>query len=113
MIVSVKRLTRKTVICQIKDLTFVYFYAKAVDECCMVKEVKGSELREGDWLYKDVKVGKSVVKASWEGVEEKEIKLLKGVKKVLIREGIAFVPVFLISFLVLVYFWFSGLIWYF
>lgn len=85
-------------------LPYFYLYAKSVDEVCMVRKVKPSELTEGDWLYKDVKVGGKLIKASWNGLDEKEINLLRKNKKdVLIRQGIPFVPVFLISYLVLIF----------
>ena len=90
-------------------LPFLYAYAKAVDEACMIKKIKTSELTEGDWLYKDVKVGRKLIKAKWDGVSKKDIQLIK--KKfmvVTIRQGIPFTPVFLISFLAVVYFWFAG-----
>ena len=91
-------------------ICFVYLYAKSVDEVCMVKKIKTSDLTEGDWLYKDLKLGRKIIKANWEGLSENEIKLIKKKYKiVLIRQGIPFAPVFLISFLVLFYLWATGL----
>jgi len=85
---------------------YLYIYAKAVDEACMIKKVKTKELVEGDWLYKDVKIGKKLIKAKWEGLSKEEIRILKKSKKqILIRNGIAFVPVFLIAFIVLIFAW--------
>ena len=97
---------------------FVYFYAyaKAVDESCMIKKLKPSQLTEGDWLYKDIKIKGKIIKASWSGLTKKEIKLIQRTnQKILIRQGIPFSPAFLISFLVLIYFWFfrSGILIYF
>ncbi len=55
-------------------------------------------------------MGKRMIKAGWDGLKETEIKQLKGKnKKVLIRYGIPFTPVFLISFLALIYLWQAGL----
>ncbi len=86
-----------------------YVYAKAVDEACMVKNVKASKLTEGDWLYQDVKINKKLIKANWEGLSLDDIKVLqKKSKSVLVRYGIPFVPVFLISFLILVFIYFWG-----
>jgi len=91
-------------------LPYFYIYAKAVDESCMVRKVKTSQLTEGDWLYKSVKVGKKIIKATWDGLKQKEIKQLrKKYKMILIRYGIPFSAVFLISFLILIYFWKTGL----
>ena len=86
-------------------IPYVFIYAKAIDETCMIKKINPKELTEGDWLYKDVKISKNkIIKANWEGLSLKEIKLLKKSKKqILIRQGIPFVPVFLIAFLVLIY----------
>ncbi len=79
---------------------YIYFSAKAIDEVCMIKPVSAVKLTEGDWLYKDVKIGNKIIKASWDGLSKEEIKLLKKKhKKILIRQGIPFSPVFLISYL--------------
>ena len=89
---------------------YLYIYAKAVDEACMIRKIKVSDLREGDWLYKDVKAGKKVIRATWDGLSKGEIALLrKKMEYVRIRMGIAFTPVFLLSFLVFLYLWTSGL----
>ena len=91
-------------------LPYFYIYAKAVDEACMVKKIKISQLREGDWLYRDIRIGKKTIKARWEGLKKEEIKRLrKKYKTLLIRRGIPFSSVFLISFLILIYFWKTGL----
>jgi Flp pilus assembly protein protease CpaA len=89
---------------------YLYYYAKAVDEFCMVKNTKVSALTEGDWLYGRIKVGKKLIGPSWEGLNSKDIQLIKKkYKYVKIKQGIPFVPVFFIAFLILVYLWFSGL----
>jgi prepilin signal peptidase PulO-like enzyme (type II secretory pathway) len=80
---------------------YLYLYVKSVDESSMVRKVKTSKLTVGDWLYKDVKVGKKLIKANWDGLLEEDIKLLrKNKKEVLVRYGIQFAPVFLISYLI-------------
>ena len=90
-------------------MPLLYFYAKAIDEACMIKMVSASRLTIGDWLYQDVKVGKKTIKASWDGLSEEDIKLLKKAnKKVLIRRGIWFGITFLISFIVYVIMFFMG-----
>jgi len=89
---------------------YLYFYAKAVDETSMVKKLETSKLKEGDWLYKDVKVKGRTIMARWDGLNREEISLLrKRYKKILIREGIPFTPVFLVSLLILFYTWYRGL----
>ena len=87
-------------------LPYFYVYVKSVDEACLVKEIKTSQLREGDWLYKNVKIGKRIIRANWNGLTKQEILLLKKKNKtILIRYGVPFSPVFLISFLIVFYFW--------
>ncbi len=92
-------------------LPYFYFLAKSIDETSMVKEVKPGKLTEGDWLYQDIKFGKKTVKASWDGLSKKEISLLKKRgRKVLVRYGIPYAPVFFLSFLTLVILWLMGFI---
>ena len=84
-----------------------YLYSKTIDESCMIKKIKTEKLREGDWLYSDEKIGKFVIKSSWDGLTKEEIrKLRKNFKEVRIREGVQFSPVFLISFIIFVIFYF-------
>ncbi len=91
-------------------LPYFYFYGKAVDEICMVKKVKTKDLKEGDWLYKNLRVGRKLIKISWEGLNKDDIKLIKKkYREIMIKQGIPFTPVFLISFLILIYFWKIGL----
>jgi len=82
---------------------YLYIYSKAIDEVCMIKIIPTTKLREGDWLYSNVKLGRKVIKAKWDGVSEKEIReIMKKHKQVKIREGIVFSPVFLIAFILLI-----------
>lgn len=88
-------------------IPYIYIYAKSIDESCMVKKIKTSQLMEGDWLYEDVKIGRKIIKKNWDGLSKKEIKeIKKKYKQIKIKQGIPFVPVFLISFLILVLFYF-------
>jgi Flp pilus assembly protein protease CpaA len=88
---------------------YLYIYAKAVDEACLVKKIKTSDLEEGDWLYHDLKIQKKLIKANWHGLEKEQIKKIqKKFKEIKIRQGIPFVPVFLISFLILIYIYFQN-----
>ena len=92
-------------------LPYVYIYAKAIDESCMIRKTRASELTEGDWLYRDVKVKGKTIKATWDGLSKQEIKLLrKSSKSVLIRHGVPFSPVFLISFLIFILAWKNGIL---
>ena len=83
---------------------FLISYAKAIEESCLIVEKKPKQLTLGDWLYKTVKIGNKKIKPNWEGLSEKELKLLKKYRgKVLIKEGIPFTPAFLFAYIVLIY----------
>ena len=89
---------------------YLYFYARSVDQTCMVREVKVSEISEGEWLAQSVKVGNKTILSKWDGLSLEELRLIrKKYKTIKIKQGIPFVPVFLIAFLVLIYLWQSGL----
>ncbi len=89
-------------------LPFFYIYAKSVDEVCLVKNVKIKDLTEGDWLYKDLKVGNKIIKADWDGLSAENIKLIrKKFKEIKIKQGIPFTPVFLIGFVILIHLYFA------
>jgi Flp pilus assembly protein protease CpaA len=83
---------------------YIYFSAKSLDESCMVRKIDVKYLTEGDWLYKNMKIGRRMIKAKWSGLSKEEILFLKKKRKnILIRQGIPFSPVFLISYLALMY----------
>jgi Flp pilus assembly protein protease CpaA len=82
---------------------FLYIYAKAIEESIMVLDLNSSKLTEGDWLYKDLKIGKNIIMANWDGLSKSDImKIKKKFRKVKIKQGIPFIPVFLISFILFV-----------
>lgn len=82
----------------------LFIYAKAVEESCMNKLVSVGELTIGDWLVKPVKVGKRIIKPNWEGLSERELEIIqKNYKgKVLVRNGIPFVPAFLVALVLMI-----------
>ena len=87
----------------------LFIYAKAVEESCLIKEINAKDATIGDWLYEEVKVDRKTINPNWEGISEEELKLLKkSRKKVKIKYGIPFVPVFLIAFAVWIYLWQSS-----
>lgn len=89
---------------------YLYLFAKSIDEVCMVKRTQTRDLTEGDWLYKNLRIGKRLIRKDWDGLDTKDIKLIKQkkIRFVVVKQGIPFVPAFLISFLVFIYLWFSG-----
>lgn len=81
----------------------LYIFAKGLESVSMIRIVSGKELREGDWLVKNIKIGKKIIKADWDGLSLENIKLLKNKKKIMIKDGLPFVPAFLIAFLAYVF----------
>jgi len=82
----------------------LFVFAKAVEESCMVRLVSSSRVTVGDWLYKDVFVRGRKIKSDWEGVSEKDLKLIKkSRKKILVKYGIPFTPSFLFGFVALLF----------
>ncbi|MBU1111197.1 MAG: A24 family peptidase [archaeon] len=88
---------------------FAYFFftlISAVEDSCFVKKIRVSKLTEGDWLAKDVHVNDSLVMTA-RTLERKDLhKLLKlaldnKLKYVIIKEGIPFVPSFLLAYILL------------
>jgi len=106
----IKDILLKITIMALLVLVFLVFYLwifiKSVENSCMLKYVEPMKLTEGDWIAKEVKVsGKYICGPKDLGIEKKQIKQLIGfykkgkIKKVLIKEGIPFVPSFLIAFI--------------
>ena len=95
-------------------LLFVIFFSyyafnagKVVEEVCMVKKTSVSQLTEGDWLVNPVKYNnKILVKPTTYGLTTEQITTLKKykIKAVTIKEGIPFIPGFLLGYLVIVVF---------
>jgi len=89
---------------------YFYLFLKAVDDFCMVRKISSKKLTPGDWLYEDVKVKGKTIRATWSGLSSEEIKLLKNKKEVLVRYGLQFSPVFLVSFILLFIFLEAGIL---
>ena len=83
-------------------------YSKTIEESCMIRNVKVRDLTIGDWLVFSVKAGNKLIKPDWEGLSEKNLKIiqskLNGNARVVVKEGIPFVPAFLVALLILMYF---------
>ncbi len=84
----------------------LWIFSKAVEKSCMLKYIEPEKLTEGDWIAKDIFIGKKYICGPKDlGIEKKQIRQLiqfkkqNKVKKVLIKEGIPFVPAFLIAFI--------------
>ncbi len=86
---------------------YLWVFVKAIERTCMHKFVEPSKLTEGDWIVKDILVdGKYVTGPKELGISKYQIRKLvqfhkeKKIKKILIKEGVPFVPSFLIAFVV-------------
>ena len=86
---------------------YLWIFVKAIEKSCMYKLVEPSRLTEGDWIVEDVFVGRQYICGPKDlGISKKQIRKLielhkkRKVKKILIKEGIPFVPSFFIAFVV-------------
>jgi len=86
---------------------YLWPFVKSVENACMYKFITPDKLTEGDWIADDVSVaGELICSPKDLGIEKEQIeKLIKlhnngEVKEIRIKEGIPFVPSFLISFLI-------------
>ena len=85
-------------------VSFLYFYIKALDKCMIIK-VSADKLGEGDWLVKDIRIGKNVIKKSVHGLNMEDIKLLKKFdREIYVKEGIPFTPAFLFALITVFFF---------
>lgn len=85
---------------------YASIFIRTVERVCMIKAVDPARLSEGDWIEKDVVVdGKYVAGKKDLGVSREQINSLVELKKqnklenVVVKEGVPFVPSFLIGFL--------------
>ncbi len=79
----------------------------SIEKISMIKKIPVKSLTEGDWLAEEVKKGKKVIlRPNKTGLTTKQIKMLINyhIKWVKVRQGIPFVPSFLISYLALLIF---------
>ena len=97
---------------------YLWVFTKAIEKSCMYKLVQPTRLTEGDWIVEDIRVyGKYVAGPKDLGISKNQIKKLvqfykQGkIKKILIKEGIPFVPSFFIAFIVTLIFG-NPLLWF-
>lgn len=84
-------------------LFFNLFIAiKAIEKVSMEKTIDTKKLVEGDWIDEDIKIGNKLIYSKKSiGATKKQIKLIqKYKKKVKVKQGIAFLPPFLIGIIV-------------
>jgi len=87
------------------SIILIFIFVNSVEKSCLIKMVSPAKLMEGDWLLKDVRAGGKTVKANFEGVTKKEIAMIKSYgKKVWVKYGIPFIPVFLLALMLTILF---------
>ncbi len=88
-------------------MMYLIILVRTVEKVSMIKMIEPEKLTEGDWIAKEIKIqGKYITGPKDLGIEKKQINKLialykkKKVSKVLIKEGIPFVPSFFIAYIV-------------
>ncbi|MCX6748313.1 MAG: A24 family peptidase [Candidatus Pacearchaeota archaeon] len=89
---------------------FLFVYAKSMENL-MIISISSKKATVGDWLAEQVKVQGKIIKPYWEGLSEEQVKLLaKSNIMIKVKQGIPFIPGFLIAFLFWIvlkdYYWF-------
>lgn len=83
---------------------YLFISISSVEESCFLKMRSATKLVPGDWLEKRIKVkGGYIKKKSLEPEDLRRIVSHYGNKKILIKEGLPFVPNFLICYLLLIF----------
>lgn len=86
---------------------YVWMFVKSVEKSSMYKYITPNKLTEGDWIAKKIRMdGRDIAGPKDHGIEKRQIDQLirlwnKGkIKKILIKEGMPFIPSFLIAFII-------------
>jgi len=107
-VLALKLSTFTTTLILLTLILLTYIYTKTIDTC-MISSTPPSKLTEGDWLIDDIKLKNKTIKKTVHGLSLEDIKLLrKSKKRVFIKEGIPFTPVFLISLIAMVFFFLTS-----
>ncbi len=87
---------------------YLFLFVTSVENGCFIRKIEIGKLTEGDWLADDVIIDARITMGK-RTLEKADLEYLKKlhfegrVSKVLIREGVPFVPSFLFGYLVLVF----------
>ncbi len=88
-------------------ISFIFFigiisflFVNAVEQSCLLRYVKSSQLTEGDWIAETIRMnGRIFIDEKNPGITKEQILKLKKYKnKILVKVGIPFIPVFLLAF---------------
>lgn len=92
--------------CAIFVLTYAVIIAKIIEKSCLIKEIPPNKLTEGDWVKDSVLLkGKVIYDPKKDnGISRENILLLKKlkIKTVIVKEGIPFIPGFLLGYIMIV-----------
>jgi len=79
---------------------YILIFIKAVEASAMYKMLDVNTLTEGDWVANDILIkGRKIYSQSSPGITRHQIQTLRAssIKRVLVKEGIPFVPSFLLA----------------
>ena len=86
---------------------YLWIFVRAIEKSAMYKLMEPAKLTEGDWIVNDIYVNRQYICGPKDlGIEKKQIRQLmelykrRKVGKILIKEGIPFVPSFFVAFIV-------------
>ncbi len=99
------KITLTTIVVMLVMGFYLYFFIKSIESVSMMKKIPVEKLTEGDWIVNEVKVdGQKICGPKDLGISKEQIEKLiklkeKGkIEKILVKEGIPFVPSFLAAF---------------
>jgi len=83
--------------------TYLYIFVKIVEKVSTYKIINSKHLTEGDWIIHDIKINNKLIYSSRSpGVTKKQIEeiIKHKIQKVTVKEGMPFVPSFLIGLII-------------
>lgn len=96
-----------TIFLLINLMFYAYLFSKIYEKEFMIKYIDPEKLTEGDWIVEDIKINKKIICGPKDlGISLSQIKKLIALKekgkinKIKIKEGLPFVPSFLIAFII-------------
>lgn len=81
---------------------YLITFVKSVEKSCMLGKVSTSKLTEGDWIMEDIYHNKKLILSKNNlGITKEQIGIIKKIKKeILVKNGLPFIPSFLIAVIV-------------
>ena len=83
---------------------YLFIFVNLVERNCFIKRIPVERLTPGDWLAEDVKLHGKVFMQK-KTLDEKDLVKIKetALKHVIIKEGVPFIPAFLLAYLLLIF----------